>query len=69
VLVVREFGELGDVVPHTFVGSVEEVGAVLMYFNAGFWFGLGERVTANMGAFFNDEDALAKLAGGTFSNG
>jgi len=62
VLVISEIGELIDVVPHSLVGGVEQVGAVLVNFDTRLWLCFGISVAADVGAPFHDQNARPLLA-------
>ena len=69
VLVVGEVRELVDVVPHPLVGGVEEVGAVLVDFDARGGLGLRVGIAPQVVAAFDDQDARVVLRGGALGNG
>src|SRR5690625_6997376 len=69
VLVVGEFRELGDIVPHALIRGVEKVRSVLVNLDAGFWLWLGVSVAAQMVAALDYQNALAQLCCSTFCNG
>ena len=61
VLIAGEGSELIDIVPHTFVRSVEKVGSVFVDFDAGFGLGFRIGIAADVAPTFDDEDALPEL--------
>ena len=61
VLVSGEVGELAHVVPHPFVGGVEQVRTVLVHLDAGFGFGFGVGVASDVRTAVENKDTLAQL--------
>lgn len=61
-----EAGESFDIVPHLFIGSMEDMGTVVVVFDPGCFVGRRIAVAADVGAFFDDQDGLIQLAGDTF---
>src|ERR1700722_5439303 len=68
MLVAGEVGELPHVIPHPFVGGVEQVRAVFVYLDTGLRLGLGIGVSADMRPSVDDQHPFAELSGHALGN-
>src|SRR5262249_53547684 len=65
VKIVIEGGEAADIVPYLLVGGVEDMGTILVVFDAGHRVGGGVTVAPDMVALFDNEHGLIQLVSDT----